>query len=126
MILIACVDDNFGLMFNNRRQSKDRVVIQRIVEIIRDNPIYMSIYSKELFEGENIVISNENPEFYFLENEEINDFSNIEKIILFHWNRIYPNDRKFDLPKAFKEVSKTEFEGYSHEKITEVHYEKAV
>ena len=126
MVLIACVDDNFGRMFNKRRQSKDRLVINRIVEIIKDNPISMSDYSKELFDGESVILNEENPKYYFLENEPLNDFSKVEKIILFFWNRSYPSDVKFKLPENFKEVSKSEFQGNSHEKITEVHYEKTV
>ena len=33
MKLIAIIDDNYGMMFNNRRQSKDSVLIDRIIEI---------------------------------------------------------------------------------------------
>lgn len=29
MTIIVCIDDNGGLLFNNRRQSRDRLVIMR-------------------------------------------------------------------------------------------------
>ena len=32
MKIIACLDDNNGLLFNNRRQSRDRVVIEDILK----------------------------------------------------------------------------------------------
>ena len=49
----------------------------------------------------------------------------IEKIIVFWWNRHYPSDRKFDLDLSkWNKVSKEEFAGYSHEKITKEVYEK--
>ena len=33
MILIACVDDNLGMLFNNRRQSMDRVLRARLLKL---------------------------------------------------------------------------------------------
>ena len=32
MTLIVCVDDNMGMLFNHRRQSKDVVVRERILK----------------------------------------------------------------------------------------------
>ena len=34
MILIACVDDNLGMLFNNRRQSMDRVLRARLLKLL--------------------------------------------------------------------------------------------
>ena len=51
MKLIVCIDENNGMMFNNRRQSKDRVVIEKIEEIIDSEPLYIDTYSKKLFES---------------------------------------------------------------------------
>ena len=28
MKIIVCVDDNFGMLFNNRRQSKDQMLLE--------------------------------------------------------------------------------------------------
>ncbi len=33
MILIVCVDDNKGMMFNHRRQSQDRVLRRHILDM---------------------------------------------------------------------------------------------
>ena len=35
MIWIAIVDNSMGMLFNHRRQSRDRVLVQRILEITR-------------------------------------------------------------------------------------------
>ena len=37
MILVVCVDDNNGIMFNKRRVSKDALLIERLMEIIGNN-----------------------------------------------------------------------------------------
>ena len=60
MQVIVCVDDGMGMLFNHRRQSRDRVLIQRILEITKGKQIFMNTYSAELFEGnENICIDDD-------------------------------------------------------------------
>ena len=40
MILIVCVDDHNGMMFNHRRQSQDRILRGDILELTgRKNPV---------------------------------------------------------------------------------------
>ena len=36
MKIILCVDDNYGVLFNNRRVSRDGAVISKIKEILGD------------------------------------------------------------------------------------------
>ena len=49
----------------------------------------------------------------------------IEKLIVFGWNRTYPFDFKLDLElDRMDKTAEEEFAGYSHEKITLSHYEK--
>ena len=50
MIAIVCLDENNGMFFNERRQSKDRYVIRDIVHMVENNTLYINEYSKELFE----------------------------------------------------------------------------
>ena len=50
MILIICIDDNGGMMFNKRRQSQDKILIKKITELASGKKIRMSSYSKPLFE----------------------------------------------------------------------------
>ena len=50
MILIICIDDNGGMMFNKRRQSQDKILIKKITELALGKKIRINSYSKSLFE----------------------------------------------------------------------------
>ena len=41
MIIMVCVDDNNGMMFNKRRQSQDRVLRQRMLELAGEKKLWM-------------------------------------------------------------------------------------
>ena len=41
MKMIVCLDDRNGVSFNNRRQSRDRVVIQDILTLTRGHGLYV-------------------------------------------------------------------------------------
>lgn len=135
MIVIICLDDDNGMVFNNRRQSRDRVVIERICDRFASKRIFISEYSAELFPDKSLIHVDNN----FLENAEKNDVcfvekesllpyeSKIETIIVYRWNRKYPSDIKLDIPlidSDWRLVSSVEFAGHSHEKITEEIYKK--
>ena len=49
MKVILCLDKNNGMMFNNRRQSRDRYVIEDILIICHNKKLWMSKYSEEMF-----------------------------------------------------------------------------
>ena len=57
MKLIAIIDDNYGMMFNNRRQSKDSVLIDRIIEISKEHKLWVSMYTKSLFPHNDNIVS---------------------------------------------------------------------
>ena len=42
MIVIACLDDNGGMMFNHRRQSQDRVLRAHIAALVGDARLWMN------------------------------------------------------------------------------------
>ena len=125
------VDDKMGLAFNKRRQSRDSVLCSRVVELSNGSKLWMSEYSAKLFEGADIIINNgflymaEAGDYCFVEESLLNfDFSAVENIIVYRWNRKYPADVKLDLTvlEGFKLVDSCEFKGSSHEKITEEIY----
>ena len=127
MILITCIDNRKGIMFNKRRVSKDTLLIERLKGITKGNKIYVSEYSKPLFDGfDNLVLSIENltnNDFYFLEDEDYN--GNIDKIIIYKWNRDYPADKYFDIDlSSYVLISTQDFQGSSHDLITEEIYIK--
>ncbi len=131
MILCAAVDDNMGMTFNKRRQSQDRVLRARLLELIHGEKLWMNNYTAKQFEAPlagNIVVDDDfldkagDDDFCFVENLPVAKYRDkIKKIILFKWNRVYPADTYFDI--SFQEnewrlVSATEFEGSSHKEIT--------
>ena len=134
MILIACVDDNLGMAFHRRRQSKDRLLRERILEQVGNAPLWMSPYSAKQFEegAENICTDEDfltrcsAQEYAFTELEAPGKVaSQVGKLILYRWNRSYPADLYFDLElDGYTLAAVHEFAGSSHEKITEEIYIK--
>ena len=133
MIVMLCVDDKYGMMFNCRRQSQDRVLRERIQKLTGGKPLWMNAYSRKQFEdSSNICVSEDYldqaaaGEFCFVEDQDITPYAaRIEKIILFRCNRTYPADVYFNMELLssgwiLKETE--EFEGSSHEKITKEVY----
>lgn len=133
MILMVCIDDMGGMMFNRRRQSQDRVLRARMLEITRGARLWVTPYTKKQFEEDAPVCVHDTPwlaagqgEYYFAEDGEI-VLDGVEKVYLYRWNRHYPNDRAFthDLGACgFSLYASQDFAGYSHEKITEEIYIK--
>ena len=54
MIAIVCIDDNGGMMFNNRRQSRDSILIDKITEVTKGSKLWLNKYSYSLFEDKNM------------------------------------------------------------------------
>ena len=136
MILIVCVDDKNGMMFNKRRQSQDEIVRQNILKETANGIIWMNSYSASQFKEKhkNIQICEDfldkagTGEWCFVENVSVLEKeTEIERIELFKWNRIYPSDFWFDIPlqeHGWKLESRQELAGHSHEKITKEIYVK--
>ena len=129
MIAIVCIDDNGGMMFNNRRQSRDSILIDKIAEITKGSKLWLNKYSYSLFEDKNMsninvdesfVLEAANGEYCFVENVSLKGYEKwIEKLIVFKWNRIYPKDFEFELDLSeWKLAESSEFKGSSHDKIT--------
>ena len=47
MNIIVCLDDKNGMMFNKRRQSQDRVLRQRMLELAGEKKLPVMIHSRE-------------------------------------------------------------------------------
>ncbi len=135
MIIIACVDDDMGMMFNHRRQSQDRVFRERVLEATNGKKLWMNHYSAKQFSenntpqvnvDDNFMSEAGDGEYCFVENCDITPYLRwVEKIILYRWNRRYPSDQTFpiNLSKGgWKLVHTEEFSGSSHERITEEIY----
>ncbi len=126
MKLIVCLDDKNGMLFNKRRQSRDRILIENILELCKDDKLYTNEYSSSLF-PENSAIIREDFEkiengFVFAEKFTA-DEDKIEEIIVYKWNRVYPADTYFNIDLSGWNLTETvDFAGSSHEKITRERY----
>lgn len=131
MKLIFCLDDRNGMMFNNRRQSQDRILRSRMLEMTENSRIIMSPYSAKQFTEDGNISVSKSPQgraklddFYFVEDLPF-ALENVDEIIIYRWNRHYPADKYFDIDInsiGFVLCSSEDFEGSSHEKITEEKY----
>ena len=135
MKIIVCLDDFGGMLFNFRRQSRDRVLIADVMADIADKKIYILEFSKLLFEayeGKYEIVEDfsclSDDCVCFVENIDVAPFINkVSGVTVYHWNRIYPRDFVFDIDlekEGFSVVSSREFAGYSHENIKKEVYER--
>ena len=136
MRVIVCLEDKGGMMFNHRRQSRDRVLNADVIAQCRGAHLCISPYSMLLFEGSDAdILCDEDflelaceGDFCFVEDRALAPYADrIEEVIVYKWNRRYPTDTYFDLDLAalgFNLTSSEEFAGYSHEKITKETYRK--
>lgn len=133
MKLIVCLDERKGMMFNNRRQSRDRVLIDNMIKMVGDDKLYIAPYSEGLFENKEIKLKvKKNPlkaadeNWCFIENLPVAEYKDeIETVVIYHWNRHYPGDFFFDLElDSYSLESSEELVGSSHEKITKEIWKK--
>ena len=131
MIAIVCLDDRNGMSFNRRRQSRDACLRQKVLELAEGSRLWMSPYSAEQFgpEGEGRIHVSDSflekagkGDYVFVEDRALAPFAaELEKLIVFRWNRMYPGDRYLDLDLTngpWRKTSERDFPGKSHERIT--------
>ena len=131
MILIVCVDDNNGMLFHGRRQSRDRLLAERILRHCAGRRLWMNAYSRSQFPHkaeisvhEACLSLAEKGEFCFVENQDVRPAADrVEQVILYRWNRVYPAYVYFSLSLDGWSLShREEFKGSSHQHITEEVY----
>ena len=133
MILIVCIDERNGMLFNNRRQSRDKVLINHILEMTKDKTLWITGFSQDMFDvvdNKHIIIDNEfyekadEEDFCFVEDIDVNTLiDKVDKIVIYNWNRYYPADLYFDISLDNWVVTfENEFIGSSHTRITEKIY----
>lgn len=134
MKLIVCLSEGNGMMFNHRRQSRDRVLIADMIRHVGDAPLWVSPYSAPLF-GEDCPTLRIDPLPYKAAGE--NDYCFVEdtplpirldgtnELIIYRWNRLYPWDVRFlSDTSSFFLAESTEFVGSSHDNITKEIWKK--
>ena len=142
MVVYMAIDKNCGLMFNNRRQSQDRVMRQQMLDDCQDRMLWIHEYSQKLFMPNdssefpaNIMVDNDflnkasEEDACFVENCSIGEWMDkIDTVVLYKWNREYPADFFFDmslLDDNWKKFSVNKFVGSSHDKIIKEVWKRA-
>ncbi len=134
MKLIVCLSEDGGMMFNRRRQSRDRVLIDDMIRHTKDANLWVSPYSATLF-GESCPTLRISPapleamkknDYCFVEDTPLpQDLDNIDELIIYRWNRLYPSDVYFTCDTSpFFLAESDEFVGSSHDKITKEIWKK--
>lgn len=102
MTLVLTLDNNNGMSFLNKRQSFDAAITDRIFK-----------FNHCCWPNSNGVSNTFNKL----------QWSNIDTVIIFRWNRVYPADRYFKWPadQNFVLSSFENFEGNSHYVTMEVY-----
>lgn len=133
MIIITCLDDHNGMVFNHRRQSQDRGLRQYIADMTKDDKVYMNAYSAKLYEEikdpiicEDFLQKAGKGETCIVENLPLKEVANdIEEIVVFRWNKVYPSDQVFDLDLGeWRLVEEEEFEGSTHQITKQIYLPK--
>ena len=126
MKIIACVDNDMGLMFHQRRQTQDRIVRENIKAL--KERIYMNEYSYQLYKDtlDDVIVDNDfikhgENHYCLIENVSVKD-CDIDEMILNRWNTIYPCDYYLDIDLSkFQLVKQEMFKGSSHEVTKEIY-----
>lgn len=134
MNIIVCIDDEGGMLFNGRRQSKDKALRQQVRILAQGKPLWMNSYTARQFaeDGYEVAVDEAflknapGDAWCFVENCDLLPYlEQIQQVAVYHWNRLYPSDVKF--PREFfadkwNLISTRTFAGSSHEQITEEVY----
>ena len=127
MIAVVCLDDRNGMLFNGRRLSRDRAQQEDLLALCGEKKLRVGNFSAKLFQSyeERVVVTDdfltvEAGEIAFVEDRGLLPLlEQLEGVIVYRWNRVYPSDLKFDLDLAvFTCTERVEFPGNSHDVIT--------
>ena len=134
MIAVVCVDDRNGMLFNQRRVSRDRAQQEDLLALCGGDKLWINGFSAKLLEpfADRIIVDEDflrlaGPGTYcFVENQPLLPWQErLEGVILYRWNREYPSDVKLDLDlTGFELRERVEFPGSSHGRITREIYVK--
>lgn len=137
MKVIVCLDDNGGMTFGGRRQSRDKALLADIASDVTASgmPLLASPFSQKLLEEAGVLhVVCDNPlvcakegQMCFIENLALCEYvDKISELVVYRWNRKYPSDRKIDvdIDVCFKLTSALDFAGNAHEKISKLVYTK--
>lgn len=140
MILVMFLDMKNGMAFNHRRQARDRAVIERLLAKFPGKCFWGDEKTKTLFDNFDQAVFKADPDFLnkadagdvavaeFAPSDQLTAVDKrIEQLVIYRWDKVYPADLvcTYSLVKAgWNLTEQQEFEGHSHEKITEEVYHR--
>lgn len=132
MIAVLCIDDNLGLRFNRRRQSRDRAAAADLLRSAGGHTVWTAPGSAILFPEGTVTACEEfleragEGDWCFVEDRPLVPFlPEIEALVLYRWNRVYPADTYLDVipwEAGWRCIGREEFPGRSHKLITKEVY----
>lgn len=126
MNAIAVIDSCNGLAFNDRPQSRDRVLMERIARLTDDAPIQAEGHFARMLESYGFQCLPyaqclQPGEWVWLDHDpSAQEIEQIDKLIVARFRNIYPADMWFTLEPQkpeWKKMSRQIFAGSSHDKI---------
>ena len=131
MHVIVCLDEQNGMLFNGRRQSRDRAVTEDIIKMA-GGALWAAEYAKELFaEGaahfDEQMLEKAGAEAYcFVEKQALRSYEDrISSVTVYRWHWRYPADQRLDIAlEDWRLESQTELAGFSHERISKEVYRR--
>lgn len=136
MNLISCVDNRLGILFNHRRVSQDKTIIENIEQWAKNIPLYVDSYSFELFQTAHLTQLHLNQHlpsrslqgWQFIEQQNIDiPFQQGDQWMIYYFNRNYPSDHKLPIDlnhsSNWSIIDVSPFVGQAHDKITRVLYQ---
>lgn len=123
MTAVICLDEQGGISFGGRRQSRDRLLCADAVRLC--GRLKMLPGSARLFAAhpEAVEVCSEllrEDGAYFVETDAL-DRAEPEELIIYRWNRLYPADCRLvrgPEERGMQLVSREDFAGSSHARIT--------
>lgn len=134
MEVIVCLDDKGGMLFNRRRQSKDKALVEDVLHRSVGRRLLISSFSAAIFpEGTAEIIADEDflgdigqGDVCFVENKSLQPIAGqIDCLVVYRWNRVYPADFYCDIDlDSWQLQESADFVGSSHDKITREVYSR--
>ncbi|MBQ3180464.1 MAG: ribonuclease Z [Firmicutes bacterium] len=134
MEVIICLDDKGGMLFNGRRQSRDRALVEDVLQHCAGRRLLIGRFSAALFpddaadivpDEELLTLAGDTDVCFVEAADPAAAAGRIERLTVYRWNRVYPADSYCDIDLTGWRLAETaDFVGTSHDKITREVYER--
>ena len=132
MKLFVCADLKNGLLFNGRRQSRDRCLLADMLAETGGGRLWMNGYSRGQFPDAPDLWTDEDPlsrakgaDGCFVENLDVTPYlAQADRLVLYRWDRVYPADVRLTLGGEWRLLRQGTLAGHSHEIIAKEVYTK--